>query len=233
MKKNAMLKIAAILMVAVLLTTCAISSTFAKYTSEASDSADARVAKWGVTANMNIDSLFGTSYANGNKLVTSSDTTNVMAPGTYDEITLSTQISGTPEVSLNITYTADLDLQGWGTYCPLVFKVGTNTFAMDASLTGEDDINTTAKLEAAVEAAIVAFSVENVAPNQNLNDQADIFISWEWAFDSTDNVNDAADTLLGNNAAGLNGGTAATVELTVGVVIEQTGSAASAPAVNG
>ena len=51
MKKNAMLKIAAILLVAVLLTTCAISTTFAKYVTNTADYApsEARVAKWGLT----------------------------------------------------------------------------------------------------------------------------------------------------------------------------------------
>ena len=49
MKTNKMMRLASVLLVAVLLSTCAISGTFAKYvtTKEASDSA--RVAKFGVT----------------------------------------------------------------------------------------------------------------------------------------------------------------------------------------
>ena len=49
MKKNKMMRIASVLLVAVLLSTCAISGTFAKYTSTASGTDTARVAKWSVT----------------------------------------------------------------------------------------------------------------------------------------------------------------------------------------
>ena len=48
MKKNTMMRIASVLMVAVLLSTCAISSTFAKYVSSDSATDTARIAKWGV-----------------------------------------------------------------------------------------------------------------------------------------------------------------------------------------
>ena len=47
MKKNKMMRVASALLVAVLLTTCAISGTFAKYVSQATGSDTARVAKWG------------------------------------------------------------------------------------------------------------------------------------------------------------------------------------------
>ena len=40
MKKNTMMRIASVLLVAVLLSTCAISGTFAKYTSQYTGSAD-------------------------------------------------------------------------------------------------------------------------------------------------------------------------------------------------
>ena len=63
MKKNAMLKIAAILMVAVLLTTCAISSTFAKYVTSDSYSDTARVAKWGITLTVSQDKMFADNYS--------------------------------------------------------------------------------------------------------------------------------------------------------------------------
>ena len=48
MKKNKMMRIASVLLVAVLLSTCAISGTFAKYATTASASATASVAKWDV-----------------------------------------------------------------------------------------------------------------------------------------------------------------------------------------
>ena len=48
MKKNKMMRIASVLLVAVLLSTCAISGTFAKYATEATGTATASVAKWAV-----------------------------------------------------------------------------------------------------------------------------------------------------------------------------------------
>jgi hypothetical protein len=48
MKKNKMMRIASVLLVAVLLSTCAISGTFAKYVTTETGSAIAQVAKWNV-----------------------------------------------------------------------------------------------------------------------------------------------------------------------------------------
>lgn len=55
-KKNYTMRIAAGVMTAALLSTCAISSTFAKYTSESTGTDSARVAKW--------DILFGGETTN-------------------------------------------------------------------------------------------------------------------------------------------------------------------------
>ena len=49
MKKNKMMRIASVLLVAVLLSTCVISGTFAKYTSSANGTDTATVAKWDVS----------------------------------------------------------------------------------------------------------------------------------------------------------------------------------------
>ena len=63
MKKNKMMRIASVLLVAVILTTCAISGTFAKYVSSADSSDSARVAYWGFNpATMNITDLFANAY---------------------------------------------------------------------------------------------------------------------------------------------------------------------------
>ena len=61
MRKNKMMRLASSLLVAVLITTSAISGTFAKYTTQDSASDSARVAKWGVTV-MASGNLFGTMY---------------------------------------------------------------------------------------------------------------------------------------------------------------------------
>ena len=53
MKKNKMMRIASVLLVAVLLSTCAISGTFAKYVTTDSGSDSARVAKFAFTVSEN------------------------------------------------------------------------------------------------------------------------------------------------------------------------------------
>ena len=52
MKKNTMMRLAAVLLVGVLLTTSVIGGTFAKYTTSDDATDTARVAKWGVTINL-------------------------------------------------------------------------------------------------------------------------------------------------------------------------------------
>lgn len=58
MEKNRMMRLASALLILTLLTTCMISGTFAKYTTQATGEDTARVAKWGVTVNVTSD-LFG------------------------------------------------------------------------------------------------------------------------------------------------------------------------------
>lgn len=119
MKKNKTMRIASVLLIAVLLTTCIISGTFAKYvtTGEASD--EARVAKFGVVVNGD-GSLFSQTYkkvSNGNGpspeendgskiaslTVESSNGDKLVAPGTQSNGKgLSLGITGTPEVDVRI-----------------------------------------------------------------------------------------------------------------------------------
>jgi len=114
MKKNRMMRLASGLLVAVLLTTCAISGTFAKYVTSDSASDSARVAKWGVVVTAS-GSLFGKNYINaagGNKPADAGELTvvsssvpqdNVVAPGTKNDTGMSFEIKGTPEVDTKLT----------------------------------------------------------------------------------------------------------------------------------
>ena len=65
MKTNKMMRIASVLLVAVLLTTCSISGTFAKYVSQATGTDTARVAYWGWGGDsaLIIDGLFAEGEA--------------------------------------------------------------------------------------------------------------------------------------------------------------------------
>ena len=62
MRKNRMMRAASALLVAVLMTTCTISGTFAKYVTEASGGDTARVAQWGVSVSAQTDEVFGEKY---------------------------------------------------------------------------------------------------------------------------------------------------------------------------
>lgn len=227
MKKNKMMRIASVLLVAVLLSTCVISGTFAKYTTSNSATDSARVAKWGVIITAN-----GTTFAD--TYVTDDDTVSgtiansvvtaggagdsVVAPGTNGSLVVMT-LAGTPEVAVNVKYEATLALENWKAgseeYCPIVFTVNGQTY-------GTNDTNATNKsadiaaLIVAVEAAIEGYSA-NYAANQNLATESTVAtpdVSWEWAF-STSDANDVKDTALGDAA------TAATISLTIVTTVTQ------------
>ena len=208
MKKNRMMRVASALMVAVLLSTCAISGTFAKYITEKESTDTARVAKFGVDLAVTVDGAFATEYdadttatdklgaAIAKTVVASStDQDNLVAPGTKGDLMASATIQGTPEVAVNVKQEATLVLTNWaveGTYyCPLVITVdGAKFYGMDYT--------SAAEFIAAVEAALD--SDVNYAPNTDLTDTHSV--TWAWAFEGTDGKQtDVKDTALGDYAA--------------------------------
>ncbi len=117
MKKNVMMRLASFLLVAVLISTSAISGTYAKYTTQDSGSDTARVAKWGVELQV-VGNLYGDSYGANNKIVKDDDTgitvqavdyatnaTDVVAPGTQNDEGFTFSLKGQPEVDGKITTT--------------------------------------------------------------------------------------------------------------------------------
>jgi hypothetical protein len=210
MKKNAMLKIAAILMVAVLLTTCAISSTFAKYVTDgATVTETARVAKWGVTFTTKTNDLFLKTYDGGSDVSVAS-ATKVVAPGTTNTASVSTDIVGTPEVAFKLITTATVDLgDGWSVggafYCPLVFKIGSGS-----ELTSDGCADVAAfekKINDAIKTAVTN-PVEYAAKEyvETVDDGNAFSITWSWPFEtgadaSAKAANNVKDTALGDAAA--------------------------------
>ena len=208
MKKNTMMRLASGLLVAVLLTTCAISGTFAKYITEKESTDTARVAKFGVDLAVTVDGAFATEYdadttatdklgvAIAKTVVASStDSDNLVAPGTNGDLMASATIEGTPEVAVNVKQEATLVLTNWaveGTYyCPLVITVdGAKFYGMDYT--------SAAEFIAAVEAALD--SDVNYAPNTDLTESH--AVTWAWAFEGTDGKQtNEKDTALGDYAA--------------------------------
>ncbi len=215
MKKNKMMRVASALLVAVLLTTCAISGTFAKYISSEDAGDTARVAYWGVQVSATGDDAFATNYDDetGDNGLKVSSSEKVVAPGTEGELGKIT-IDGTPEVVVDVDVNATLTLEGWevdgALYCPIVFNVGGEEFAIGATYT------TITELTDAIIAKFNAMDKDDVAVGTNLADS--ITISWAWDFDDNGaGTNDDKDTALGM----LTGADAPTIAFTCDVTVKQ------------
>ena len=112
MKKNKFLKIAGAIFTMCLMTTCAIGTTFAKYTTGSKASDTARVAKWGVEVSAS-GTMFGTAYQD--TIIADADTSatvqsnhnasfadKVVAPGTKNDTGIQISVKGKPEVEYKI-----------------------------------------------------------------------------------------------------------------------------------
>lgn len=232
-KKNVLMRSAGLLLVLVLVTSCFVGSTFAKYTVGDKGTATARVAKFGVAVTASGD-MFAKTYATDDQSAGAiansvASTENVVAPGTKKEGFVAATITGTPEVAVRVSYkldAADLVIDGWNLadgsfYCPLVFRIkaadGGNTVI---SGTGFTKVN---EMKAALVNAVAAYT-KDYAPGTDLSDQnADtLTISWEWPFetgaDAEKPANNVKDTYLGDQAAA---GNAAKIQLTLATTVTQ------------
>lgn len=219
MKKNIMMRVASALFVSVLLSTCAISNTFAKYVSTGSSENSARVAKWGVTVT-GTPGMFATKYATDDTSFTLAtdtvlSTEDVVAPGTGGTMTNFT-ITGTPEVAVRVNFEGELELgDKWkdnngSYYCPIEITVGDTTFKGTSYASVEE-------FENAVNGEIATFSKDYAANTDLSTIGADApSISWKWAFEGNDNVKD---TYLGDQAT--TEGNAATISLNVTATVTQ------------
>lgn len=218
-KKNVLMRSAGLLLVLVLVTSCFVGSTFAKYTVGGNGSDSARVAKFGVNVTAT-GTMFAKEYATDDRsagTITKSviSTDKVVAPGTKGNMASMT-LTGTPEVAVRVSYAVNkFELKGWTTdgtteYCPLVFTVGTANYKIgDAGITSVSD------LQDKVTAAITAYSKDYEANTDLSGVGADsLKVSWAWAFEG----DDAKDTALGSRAAE---DKAATVELEITTTVTQ------------
>lgn len=222
MKKNTMMRLASVLLVAVLLSTCAISGTFAKYVTEGSATDSARVAKWGVNIVAEGNAFAGNyySYENGNGIHTemnvSTDTVNseggnVVAPGTHGGMA-SFVITGKPEVDFRVDYSANFSIgdqwtDGTNYYCPIIIHVT----KLDGSVTSVYGTNypDAADFAEAVNQTIADASFRCDAGTDltaMYNSNSKVSVSWEWPFetgadDAAKAANNVKDTYLGNQAA--------------------------------
>ena len=186
MKKNKMMRIASVLLVAVLLSTCAISGTFAKYATEYTAEHTATVAKWKVSVeDVNSDAtekeftfdIFESIYDNEHV------DSGKIAPGTwgYFDIDLKN------ESEVDATYTIEFEevLNGTGFNSPIMYKVDLNPTGTAVCPTSDLGLVT------AGNSADVAF---------NMGANATIRVYWVWEFgDPANNVNDTKIGALAQN----------------------------------
>ena len=226
MKKNNMLRIASVLLVAVLLSTCAISGAFAKYTTSGEATDSARVAAFGIQIAANASEAFANSYndkaddgkiipavpavadGKGFSVVGKSDAV-VVAPGTEGKFA-AFDITGEAEVAVELTTTVALELGNETNW--LVGETG-DDFYCPIKITKDDDVvvdGLTCTSVADFEAKVAALTTSDIiAPNSTV--ATSTVWGWSWAFDG----NDGYDTDLGRNSANN------TIELTVTVTVAQ------------
>ena len=219
MKKSTMMRVASALLVAVLLSTYAISGTFAKYVTTASGSDTARVAKWGVEISGMADGLFAKTYAKDTEtdiVNTVAANEEVVAPGTENDSGVTFSLTGTPEVAVKI----DIAVKGstTDTITDVVLPAGEYTDWTQAPYTGkftlDDAYNPVVFTLKDGATTLVTGTLEQIEtflenktgeyePGTDLSKilggtSGTYTLTWAWAFVG----NDKADTLLGNLAAG-------------------------------
>lgn len=230
MKKSVLFRIALVMLVLTMVTSCFVGGTFAKYVTSGQGGDSARVAAFGVTVT-GTSSTFAEVYASDSdaakELATNSVVSvaadneaiedNLVAPGTSGNMVAYT-ITGIPEVAVNVAFEVTnfdigdkwVDADG-AYYCPLVIKVGETTIK-------GLDCTDAAEFEGKVIAAVKKYSKDYEALTNLADIGADApAISWEWPFHISDD-NDVKDTYLGDRAAAQN---AATVALTVKATVTQ------------
>ncbi len=221
MKKNKMMRLASVLLIAVLLSTCAISGTFAKYVTTTTGTDKARVAIWDITADFEAadvdgDKMFKAVYGD---TVDSNDDDQVVAPGTNGDYYYS--MTGAPEVDYVVSFALD-------SYTDLTLKAGTYTFAdpyQNMTVTAATDylplkwkVTITTNAGTLTDTAATKFtagsareftslkdiqtalSTVTVAFETNVTCDVDVKIEWEWVFEATADTytdTDRMDTVLG------------------------------------
>ena len=233
-KKNWMLRAAVLMLALVLITSCFVGGTFAKYVTSGSGTDSARVAKFGVTVTANGD-VFAKEYDTNDQTVVGTiaksviSTDKVVAPGTTSNGDfVAATITGTPEVAVRVSYKLDaasLQLENWKDaddefYCPLVFRVKNNN---GNTVISGMEFQTAEAMKAALVNAVAAYT-KDYAPGTDLSGKAaeTLTISWDWPFetgaDGDKPANNVKDTFLGDEAAA---GRAATVSLTLATTVTQ------------
>lgn len=216
-KKHWTLRAAGLLFALVLITSCFVGGTFAKYVTSKSASDIARVARFGVKITAEDHTAFKTTYttdATGLSIdtntVISGDGEKVVAPGTGEDNAATLSITGKPEVAVHVELTMsgmDVFLEAGkhpdltatsptakftlnDRYYPVVFTLKQNDTVLKSGTISE------------IGAHLATLS-EDCAAGADLSKEFGTYtLSWKWDFeDSNIDHKDQADTLLGYLAA--------------------------------
>lgn len=225
MKKNVTMRTAAILLVLVLMSSCFVGATFAKYTTSASGTDNARVAYWGFGQTELTLDLFDTNYTD----VVSVNNDNVIAPGTGMTATFgfaytsnAAEGAEAPEVDYTFTMTAT------GTCAEDIKKNESIQWYVDGKLAPA----TANAAEGSWDAMLAALTVSEEVKAGNLptafsTKDTTHTVSWVWAFESAEadkTEQDKFDTAMGNKQE------LDKVELTISINATQSnGTAVTAP----
>ena len=203
MKKNVMMRVAAMLLVCVLASTCGISGTFAKYVTSATSNDKARVAYWGFQSDnsFNLTGLFKDAY---DSTVDSVDGADVIAPGTtgsstfvfaWDETVNAygapVAVTG-PEVAYTFTVSVD------GSVCdPRIANNPNIQWKLDNGAWGDWGTLLNSIKALSGDASGTKQYAPNTLPDAFTKEDDVHTIYWQWIF-STSAEGDQRDTDLGN-----------------------------------
>lgn len=183
-----------------------VSGTYAKYTTSATGSDTARVARWGFNSvSLTSIDLFDMTYAADDTETPGTDNTvvstvNVIAPGTTKSATLTftPESSAAPEVdySFDVDVTLDNGTDNGTVDADLLTKL---EFALDGTEGSETWLSFT-DFQTAVQALSADYVEAGSLPNSETS--ATHTIAWRWVFENgtgeTLVANDGTDTDLGN-----------------------------------
>lgn len=235
------MRVAGLLLALVLVTSCFVGGTFAKYTTANYGTDNARVAKFGVTVHGDSD-MFDPTYktddtsvtAITNSVVALNGKDNLVAPGTKKNNCLTASVTGTPEVAVKVEYVATMTLNGkWeykytdeqgehtDFYCPLIIKVN------NTAIKGTDYTDKATFIKAVTDA--VSSHNAQYEPNTILDNETNdkLSISWEWPFEvkgadgEVDYAIDLKDTYLGDLAANAADGDMPKIDLGLHLTVTQ------------
>lgn len=197
MKKNKVLRLASVLMMACLLTTCVISGTFAKYVSTTSAQDQARVAYWGFKgATLEINDLFDSAYDGS-----VGSTVDVIAPGTTGSTTIQYEYNANGSITApEVAYKFEVSTEG--SACATVIQDNANiAWALVAGDTAPEADSAEWGTWSALLTEIAGLSVERVeAGNLPALSQNEYTIAWKWDFEK-DAAGNTADTEMSDSLA--------------------------------